>query len=80
MAEANRLMLVGNPLRYKRYVDDFPVYQIDNVWNDTARSGFARKKEYVVETSEKVVQRCVLMTTEPGDLVLDRIRNDCRSL
>jgi adenine-specific DNA-methyltransferase len=71
LADANRLMLVGNTLRYKRYVDDFPVYQIDNVWNDTARSGFARKKEYVVETSEKVVQRCVLMTTEPGDLVLD---------
>lgn len=71
LAEANRLMLVGNTLRYKRYVDDFPVYQIDNVWNDTARSGFARKKEYVVETSEKVVQRCVLMTSDPGDLVLD---------
>lgn len=71
LAEANRLMLVGNTLRYKRYIDDFPVYQIDNVWNDTARSGFARKKEYVVETSEKVVQRCILMTTDPGDLVLD---------
>ncbi len=71
LADANRLMLVGNTLRYKRYVDDFPVYQIDNVWNDTARSGFARKKEYVVETSEKVVQRCILMTTDPGDLVLD---------
>ena len=71
LAHARRLMLVGNTLRYKRYVDDFPVYQIDNIWNDTARSGFARKKEYVVETSEKVVQRCMLMTTEPGDLVLD---------
>ena len=71
LADANRLMLVGNTLRYKRYVDDFPVYRIDNVWNDTARSGFARKKEYVVETSEKVIQRCMLMTTDPGDLVVD---------
>jgi len=71
LAEANRLMLVGNTLRYKRYVNDFPVYLIDNVWNDTARSGFARKKEYVVETSTKVVERCLLMTTDPGDLVLD---------
>ncbi|WP_027068421.1 site-specific DNA-methyltransferase [Euryhalocaulis caribicus] len=71
LADANRLMLVGNTLRYKRYVDDFPVYRIDNVWNDTARSGFARKKQYVVETSEKVVQRCMLMTSEPGDLVMD---------
>ena len=53
LAKANRLMLVGNTLRYKRYVNDYPVYLIDNVWNDTAISGFARKKEYVVETSSK---------------------------
>ena len=71
LADAKRLMLVGNTLRYKRYVDDFPVYRLDNVWNDTARSGFARKKQYVVETSEKVIQRCMLMTSNPGDLVLD---------
>lgn len=71
LSDANRLMLVGNTLRYKRYLDDLPVYRLDNVWNDTARSGFARKKQYVVETSEKVVQRCMLMTTDPGDLVLD---------
>ena len=71
LADANRLMLVGNTLRYKRYVNDFPVYSIDNVWNDTARSGFARKKAYVVETSEKVIERCINMVTAPGDLVLD---------
>lgn len=64
-------MVVGNTLSYKRYVEDFPVYLIDNVWNDTAISGFARKKEYVVETSGKVIERCILMTTDPGDLVLD---------
>jgi adenine-specific DNA-methyltransferase len=71
LADANRLMLLGNTLRYKRYVDDYPCYQLDNVWNDTAISGFARKKEYVVETSAKVVERCLLMTTKPGDLVID---------
>ena len=71
LATANRLMLVGNTLRYKRYLNDYPVYQIDNVWNDTAISGFGRKKEYVVETSVKVIERCLLMTTDPGDLVLD---------
>ena len=71
LAEANRLMLIGNTLRYKRYLNDFPVYVLDNVWDDTARSGFARKKEYVVETSTKVVERCLLMTTVAGDLVLD---------
>lgn len=71
LAEANRLMLVGNTLRYKRYLEDFPVYLLDNVWDDTAISGFGRKKEYVVETSSKVVERCLMMTTEPGDLVFD---------
>ena len=71
LAAANRFMLVGNTLRYKRFLDDFPVYLLDNVWDDTARSGFAGKKKYVVETSEKVVERCLLMCTEPGDLVLD---------
>lgn len=71
LADANRLMLVGNTLRYKRYVDDFPVKLVDNIWNDTARSGFARKKDYVVETSEKVVERCLQMVTDPGDLVFD---------
>ena len=71
LAKANRLMLVGNTLRYKRYVDDNPVYQLDNVWTDTVISGFGRKKQYAVETSPKVVERCLLMTTRPGDIVLD---------
>ncbi len=71
LADANRLMLSGNTLRYKRYVEDYPVYELDNVWNDTAVSGFGRKKEYVVETNPKVVERCLMMTTQPGDLVLD---------
>lgn len=71
LADANRLMLVGNTLRYKRYLEDYPVVEMDNVWDDTAISGFGRKKQYVVETSTKVVERCLLMTTDPGDLVLD---------
>ncbi len=71
LACSRRFMLVGNTLRYKRFYEDYPVAQYDNVWNDTAISGFGRKKEYVVETSEKVIERCLLMTTDPGDLVLD---------
>lgn len=71
LADANRLMLIGNTLRYKRYVEDSPVSEIDNVWNDTSISGFGRKKQYVVETNSKVVERCILMTTDPGDLVFD---------
>ena len=71
LAAANRLMAVGSTLRYKRYLDDFRVSPISAAWDDTATSGFGRKKEYIVETNVKVVQRCILMTTDPGDLVLD---------
>lgn len=71
LAAADRVMLVGNTPRYKRFLDDYAVFEIDNVWDDTARSGFAGKKVYIVETSTKVVERCMLMTTRPGDLVLD---------
>ncbi|MCF8141498.1 MAG: site-specific DNA-methyltransferase [Cyanobium usitatum Tobar12.5m-G36] len=68
---ANRLMAVGSTLRYKRRLNDFPVSPIANIWEDTATSGFGRKKQYVVETNEKVVERCLLMASDPGDLVLD---------
>ncbi len=71
LERAERLLLLGKTLRYKRFVDDYPVYLLDNVWNDTARSGFGRKKQFVVETNEKVIERCMLMTTKPGDLVVD---------
>ena len=64
-------MAVRNTLAYVRYVDDFPVTEYNNVWSDTVRSTFAASKLYVVQTSEKVIQRCILMTTDPGDLVLD---------
>jgi adenine-specific DNA-methyltransferase len=52
-------------------LDDFPVFPVTNLWDDTGIAGFASDKKYVVETSTKVVERCVLMTTDPGDLVLD---------
>ena len=53
-----------------RYVDDNPVNPLSNLWADTA-SGSGMGKVYVVQTSTKVVQRCILMATDPGDLVLD---------
>jgi adenine-specific DNA-methyltransferase len=71
LAEKNRLMSIGSTLRYKRYLEDFPVSPISSVWEDTATSGFGRKKKYIVETNAKVIERCLLMTTDPGDLVLD---------
>jgi adenine-specific DNA-methyltransferase len=68
---AKRLILIGNTLSYVRYFQDFPVQSINNFWDDTTVAGFADEKVYVVQTTAKVVQRCILMTTDPGDLVLD---------
>jgi len=71
LAQANRLYPIGNSLMYVRYLDDFPVMDIDNIWNDTSAGGFSGTKIYVVQTNPKVIERCLLMTTDPGDLVLD---------
>ena len=68
--KANRFLL-GKTLRYKRFWHDFGARDIENTWLDTGRSGFADKKQYIVETATRVVQRCLLMATDPGDLVLD---------
>jgi adenine-specific DNA-methyltransferase len=64
-------MPVGNTLTYVRYFDDFPAFPYSNLWDDTVTSGFADPKVYVVQTSNRVVERCMLMCTDPGDLVLD---------
>lgn len=66
-----RLSATRTGLYYVRYIDDFRAFSIDNIWNDTVISGFSSDKQYVVETSAKVVERCLLFATDPGDLVLD---------
>ncbi|MGK5682281.1 site-specific DNA-methyltransferase [Actinoplanes sp. URMC 104] len=71
LATAGRLKPVGKTLRYARYLEDFPVGTYSNMWDDTVTSGFADPKVYVVQTNVKVVERCMMMTTDPGDLVLD---------
>ncbi len=71
LLKAARLSATAKGLYYVRYFDDFLAFPEDNVWSDTGIAGFASEKRYVVETSEKVVQRCLLMATDPGDLVLD---------
>jgi len=72
LIEKKRLMVSGNNLNYVRFIDDFPVIPIANVWSDTAIAGFSdEEKVYVVQTAKKVIQRCLLMTTDPGDTVLD---------
>ncbi len=69
IVKANRVSAQGKKLRYRLYIDDYPVKRIGDVWTDTA--GFAGDQIYVVETRPLIVQRCILMTTDPGDLVLD---------
>jgi adenine-specific DNA-methyltransferase len=71
LIDAQRVELIGNTLRYVRFIKDFPVFPLNNLWADTAVAGFASDKKYVVETSPKIIERCLLMTTDPGDLVLD---------
>lgn len=69
---AQRLLVVGNSIRFKRHFDDFPVFPRSNVWTDTGVAGFASdRKVYVVQTNEKVIERCLLIASDPGDLVLD---------
>src|SRR2546427_11763349 len=68
LTKARRIQRAGQTLRYVRYLDDFPAYEITNVWDDVAG---AAGKIYVVQTSASVIERCVLMTTDPGDLVFD---------
>lgn len=71
LAAKGRLYPIGKRLRYRRYADDFPLAPYTNIWEDTVISGFSDPKLYSVQTSPKVVERCILMTTEPGDLVFD---------
>jgi adenine-specific DNA-methyltransferase len=68
---ADRLIPIGKRLYYKRYLNDFPVFPLTNLWLDSGPSGFADARVYVVQTTTRVVERCLLMTTDPGDLVLD---------
>lgn len=68
LTQENRLYATKNALRYKLYFDDYPVQSLTNIWTDSVGvSG----KVYVVQTDAKVVARCMLMSSDPGDLVLD---------
>jgi adenine-specific DNA-methyltransferase len=69
--QAGRLLAVGNSLSFIRYLDDFPYKSFNDIWDDTRQSGFGDPKIFVVQTATRVVERCVLMTTDPGDLILD---------
>ncbi len=73
LIDANRIAVEGNRLTFKKYFDDFGAAELNNVWDDISGGIKSRSdpKIYAVQTSATVVQRCMLMTTDPGDLVLD---------
>ena len=58
-------------IRYIKFSTDYPVTKLNNIWLDTQFGAFQAQKVYVVQTNTKVIERCLLMTTDPGDLVLD---------
>lgn len=66
-----RIMIAGDTPRYVRYIEDFPAISYGNLWTDTGVAGYGDPKIYVVQTITKVLQRCLLMTSDPGDIVLD---------
>jgi adenine-specific DNA-methyltransferase len=71
VVKTGRAAGVGKNLRFVRFFDDNPGLPLGTLWADTGIAGFASDKAYVVETNTKVIERCLLMTTDPGDLVLD---------
>jgi adenine-specific DNA-methyltransferase len=68
LIKGGRIESSGKMINYKRYLDDFPAYPMTSIWTEVAGSP---DKLYVVQTSPAVIQRCILMATDPGDLVLD---------
>jgi adenine-specific DNA-methyltransferase len=70
LVAANRVVASSTGISYVRYEDDFPVNPLTNFWPDTA-SGSGMGKIYVVQTNSLVIQRLMLATTDPGDLVFD---------
>ena len=71
IGRAGKLVQVGKTIYHRLYWDSFAAKTLDNIWLDTQSGGFNDPKVYVVQTTTKVIQRCILMTTDPGDLVLD---------
>jgi adenine-specific DNA-methyltransferase len=72
LGKADRLWPTSQgTVQYVRFLEDFPVIPFSNIWTDTGTGSFTEEKVYVVQTNTKVVERCILMATDPGDLVLD---------
>ena len=72
LIKAGRVLKGGAALMYKRFLGDFPCYPLVNIWEDTSSGASSSDpKVYVVQTQTKIIERCLLMATDPGDLILD---------
>ncbi len=71
LRKSDRLQKSGASLAYRRYISDYPAFAIANFWEDTGTGSFTDEKVYVVQTGTKTIERCILMASDPGDLVLD---------
>ena len=71
LIKADRVGKASNSLTYIRFMEDFKAQAIGNVWNDTGTGSFTDEKIYVVQSGTKLLQRCLLLATDPGDLILD---------
>lgn len=71
LSKAGRIHVAENSIRYIRFHTDFDAAVHGNIWSDTGSGNFTDEKLYVVQTNTKVIERCILMATDPGDLVLD---------
>jgi adenine-specific DNA-methyltransferase len=71
LANSGRIHVAENSIRYRRFARDFPFQELGNIWTDTSTGNFTEDKLYVVKTPNKAIERCILIATQPGDLVLD---------
>lgn len=71
VAKASRIQKTKNSIQFRSFIGDFPISTRNNIWTDTITGSFTDDKVYIVQTNTKVVERCILMATDPGDLVLD---------
>ena len=71
LAAADRIHVAANSIQYRRFASDFPYKERGNLWTDTLTGSVTDEKLYVVQTNSKVIERCLLMTSDPGDLVFD---------
>ena len=71
LTRTDRIQSKRNSIRYRRFASDFPYRELGNIWTDTTTGTYTTEKRYVVQTNPKVIERCLLLTSDPGDLVLD---------